>query len=68
MPCCWSAGLNRGGTGVRDTGFTNLLIDGTIDKSTFGERRDALFLEQVPIKERLVEIERDPIQATCWHP
>jgi hypothetical protein len=45
---------------VRLTKLTDLLIDGTIDKSTFGERRDALFLEQARIKERLAEIERNP--------
>jgi hypothetical protein len=45
---------------LRLTKLTDLLIDGTIDKSTFGERRDSLFLEQARIKERLAEIEQNP--------
>jgi len=40
--------------------LTDLLVDGTIDKAAFGEKRDALLLEEVRTKERLAEIERDP--------
>ncbi len=45
---------------MRLTKLTDLLIDGTIDKTAFGERRDALVLEQARIRERLAEIERNP--------
>jgi DNA invertase Pin-like site-specific DNA recombinase len=50
---------------LRLTKLTDLLIDGTIDKSVFGERRDVLLLEQARIKERLVEIERHPESAVA---
>jgi DNA invertase Pin-like site-specific DNA recombinase len=39
--------------------LTDLLVDGTIDKTAFSERRDALLLDQARIKESLVEIERN---------
>ncbi len=40
--------------------LTDLLVDGTIDGTVYGERRDALLLEQARLRERLTEIERDP--------
>jgi site-specific DNA recombinase len=49
----------------RLTKLTDLLVDGTIDKAAFGERRDSLVLEQARIKERLTEIERDPASAVA---
>jgi hypothetical protein len=39
------------------------LQDGTIDKTVFGDRRDALLLDQARLKERLAEMERDPASA-----
>jgi DNA invertase Pin-like site-specific DNA recombinase len=48
---------------LRLTKLTDLLVDGTIDKSVFGERRGVLLLEQARIKERLAEIERNPATA-----
>jgi DNA invertase Pin-like site-specific DNA recombinase len=50
---------------LRLTKLTDLLVDGTIDKSAFGERRDALLLDQTRIKERIAEIERDPAIAVA---
>jgi site-specific DNA recombinase len=48
---------------MRLTKLTDLLVDGTIDKLVFGERRDALLLEQAGIRERLAEIEQNPASA-----
>jgi hypothetical protein len=50
---------------LRLTKLTDLLVDGTIDKTAFGERREALLLEQVRTKERLAEIEGDPASAVA---
>jgi DNA invertase Pin-like site-specific DNA recombinase len=50
---------------LRLTKLTDLLIDGTIDKTVFSERRDALLLEQTRIKEKLAEIEQDPEGAVA---
>jgi len=48
---------------LRLTKLTDLLIDGTIDKTVFRDRRDALLLDQARLKERLAEMERDPASA-----
>lgn len=48
---------------LRTTKLTDLLIDGTIDKAAYEERRNTLMLEQVRLKERITEIERDPASA-----
>jgi site-specific DNA recombinase len=48
---------------LRLTKLTDLLVDGTIDKTVFEERRKSLLLEQAGIKEKLAEIERDPGSA-----
>jgi hypothetical protein len=45
---------------LRLTKLTDLLVDGTIDKAVFDERRERLVLEQARIRERQAEIERDP--------
>ena len=39
--------------------LADLLIDATIDKSMFEEKREALFMEQARIKERLAEVEQN---------
>ena len=43
--------------------LADLLIDATIDKLIFEEKRDALLLEQARIKERLAEIEQNRSRA-----
>jgi site-specific DNA recombinase len=50
---------------LRLTKLTDLLVDGTIDKTVFGERRDALVLEQARINERLAEIAREPASVVA---
>ncbi|HLY61034.1 MAG TPA: recombinase family protein [Terriglobia bacterium] len=48
---------------LRLSKLTDLLVDGTIDKAVFEERRGTLLLEQAGIKEKLAEIERDPVSG-----
>ena len=43
--------------------LTDVLVDGTIDKAAYEERRNALMLEQAKLRERLAEIEGDPASA-----
>jgi hypothetical protein len=50
---------------LRLTKLTDLLLDGAIDKAAFGEKRDTLLLEELRVKERLAEIERDPASAAA---
>jgi hypothetical protein len=55
--------LQQDNARVRLTKLTDLLVDGTIDKAAFAERREALLLEEAGIKEKLAEIDRDPTSA-----
>src|SRR5207302_292370 len=43
--------------------LTDLLVDGTIDKSLFESKQHAIFLEQARIKEKLAEIENGSCRA-----
>lgn len=48
---------------MRLSKLTDLLVEGTIDKQMFCERRDGLLLEQARIRERLAENGQNPANA-----
>jgi hypothetical protein len=50
---------------LRLTKLTDLLIDDTIDKVVFEERRNGLLLDQAGIKEKLAEIDHDPASGAA---